>query len=135
MGSCWAVLSLLLCWRAGVQSRRIYPYQVPVEGGAIVKNLTNYGAEYNVKFDYMIEEEHKASIYYTVVFVAGGETEYSRNRMPLILSGPKWNQLTIGVGAASRGISNIDSKTWHRFEILKSTINEEVNSIYHVKCS
>ena len=100
-----------------------------------MKNLTNYGAEYNVKFDYMIEEEHKANIYYTVVFVGGGNEANKANRMPLILSGPKWNELYISVGGTRKAISNIDSKTWHRFEILKSSINEEVNSIYHVKCS
>ena len=132
MGSCWAVLSLLLCWRAGVQSRRIYPYQVPVEGGAIVKNLTNYGAEYNVKFDYMIEEEYVVDKHFAVVVVTGGNNEAIRNRMPLILTGPKWNQLFVGVGSKRKGFSNIDSKTWHRFEISKSYLSGTV-SIFHIE--
>ena len=87
----------------------------------MLTTLTNYGAQYQVKFDMWIEE--KISQVGSVIHI--GNTDESR--MPAVYLHPN-NQLQINVKKDNNILYNVQAGRWYNIDISKRAFADNVSS-------
>ena len=93
-----------------------------MEKRKLLTTLTNYGAQYQVKFDLWIEKG--ISEVGSVIHI--GNTDESRT--PAVFLHPNINQLQIHVNKDYKIFYNVQAGRWYNIDLSKSAVADNVSS-------